>query len=270
MTFEQLTTAARLRRESAFWRESHQTATRKHDQDVLESLYRAVTARIIALKMIPDRWSLLCMLAAMNGLALIYLAANAVGNILPDPISWDSLWALPDIDPAVLIASPVVTFAGLVGVASVYVRRRRVIRLYLDGEDVSGLPLEFTDADIKVGFHLTLWQCAALVSLSIGLCGTTGMIGFGVGAGMENVGMVQPWVTVWFLASMLLLVCGFSVIPPLYHQEREHPVHPRPMKPKACVPPSSSSTAASLEQLGTGGLTPTVTARILGRIRKRG
>lgn len=243
---EQITTGARLRRESTFWRESQQSATRKHDHGVLESLHRTATARIIAIKMIPARLLLLNTIIIVNGIAIIFLAAHSAGEILPNPITFDALWATQEIDPVLPAMVPVVVFGGLVGAASFFVRRRRVIRLYLDGEDVSGLPMQFTDSGrMDVGLHLGARQWAAVGSLSIGLCGLAAFSGFAAGAGTENLGSVQPWIAIWFFVSMAFMVFGFSAISFIYGLEREAPVHPRILKPNARVSASDLPAAPS-------------------------
>lgn len=245
IAFEQLTAASRLRRESAFWRESQQAATRKRDQDVLESLQRTATARLIALKMIPGRWILFFILLIVNGLAVVWSTGYIVGDILPNSITWENLQTIPEVDPVLPAVIPIPVFGGFVGIASVFVRRRRVVLLYLDGENVTPLPVEITDTSIKVGFHLTFRQWIALVSLSFGLCGLSGFIGFVMGAGTEFLDSVQPWIAIWFLTSMLLFIFGGSAIRPLYDQGRELSVHPRAMRPRARVLANDTSLASS-------------------------
>ncbi|MHA7293550.1 hypothetical protein [Arthrobacter sp. HLT1-21] len=247
LALNQLTAATRLKRESSFWREEMQASEFCQDRAVMESLHRTATARLIAIKVIPARRLLAPAYFFIAGIALTFSFAHVVGEILPQPITMKSISAAGlDVLPAIFI--PLLVFMGTIGVASVFIRRRRLIRSYLDGEVIGDQPPVFTEnGGVWLGFRLSRWRWFAFGAFAFGLCSFTAALGFivGVGADVTN---TQPWAILWLLGSVALLFLTFEPLPVLYRMERETSTHPRHLTDKASLPYSSTTKNASNER----------------------
>ncbi|KRF06357.1 hypothetical protein ASH00_08950 [Arthrobacter sp. Soil782] len=232
LAVDQLTAAARLKRESSFWREEMLASDLRHDREVMESLHRTATARLIAIKVVPARRLLVPAYFFIAGIVLTFSFAHVVGSIAPQPITLESISAA-GLDVISSIFIPVLVFMGMIGIASVFIRRRHLIRSYLDGEIIADRPPRFTeDGGVWLGFRLGNWKWIVFGIFAFGLCSFTAAVGFTLGVGVDS---IQSWTALWLVASFMLLFFSFSPVPTLYRMGREKPIHPRRLTDKASV-----------------------------------
>lgn len=232
----QLTAPARLRRESVYWSERKQATRLQQDRDVIESFERLIMARLIALKLIPGRSMVGAAYLFVAGIAATFSAFYTLGEIVPEPITRQSLEE-SGLDVFVFLLLLPLVLGGLIGMIGVLTRRRRLVRKYLDGLHIADEPIGFTDeGGIWLGFHLNATGWTRLGAFALGVCGLTGSVGFVFGAQTINLEPFAPWAALWFLMSLGLLFLNLGVVSVLHRAEREPVVHPRPLTNKAKVP----------------------------------
>lgn len=208
------------------------------DRAVMESFRRAAMARLIASKTVPA-WQLLApSYAAISGVALSFYNAFTVGYLQPETITVDGISdATGMAGPLILtlLSLPALVLVGTAGVYSVVMRRRRLIRNYLNGEDIIDKPPMKSRDFVHLGFRLSTIDRIAFVALALALCSWPALAGFVWGAG-DRIGPFLPWVGVWAVATIALFLFASKVTKTLFWAERDaESHHPRPLTGKASV-----------------------------------
>lgn len=208
---EQVTTASRRRREATFWRESFQAASSDDDKIVLQSLHRTANARIIGFHMIPARRLLL----PVNMIVIPPVAIFAISWSAPEQFTRpENPWGVAIF---YLAMAGWLAYRGILGIASAFALRRRVVARYLD--PVTAGPVDLTaDSSITYSIPLTGIERVSLAALSTGLA----MVACwgGLFASPEFDGTSFFAVDSLVLAAVLLIPAGAYALRALYLYDR--------------------------------------------------
>jgi hypothetical protein len=216
VVIEQMTTAARLRREATFWRECREAATREDDIAVLDRLFRAATARVIGIQLIPARKLLMPTYVLLLGLGVAFAGAGALFVIPEQPVNfWEGLPFA-----ALGILGLYLLFKALTGISVILLGRRHVARQYL--HDVEGELPSFPEGNERLFASKPLWL--SFVSFSAGMWAAA--VGAGFAAADEPDGTWPAFLA--FYAALILLLFGIPAIKSLLEKDRIHLFHPHP------------------------------------------
>ncbi|MDD1477933.1 hypothetical protein [Arthrobacter sp. H16F315] len=212
---EQLTSASRLRREATFWREGQQAETGEYEKAVMQSLRRTAIARIISLRMIPARLLLLPINLTVLPLAYIFaLAYWTPGHSTSfERVDWSgAVFAL--------VIQTLVTGVGIHLIATVFAKRRRLVRTHLDGI-MEGLPNLTAASPYEPRIPLTKTQQVSLSALALGLGFTAFSIGMVIHVFRTDDPL--PFAVAWltsFLGAVVLVAAGYPGYKALSRYER--------------------------------------------------
>jgi hypothetical protein len=231
MALGQLTLAAQLRRQAAYWREEAQSKSPTFDRSVAQSLQRETTAKLLALHAIPGRQLLLAAMVILLSLGWAATTASYLGAIPTDAPVREPLTAENRGVSAAGIGMLVLVCYGIMRWANSIHERRRIAKAYLDGQ-----PLVAKSVDGFTGrqtLQVVKWQgVAVLLSLGVGLWCLSVFIGFALGFSTQGVTEGPPWFS-WLLSiGVFCLICSAVLGPSCFARAAwEHP-YPRPLQDK--------------------------------------
>lgn len=216
---DQITAGARIRRWATFLREESAAAPSPYDMRVLDSLRRDAVARLVARDAIPTKKFLFpvvltVMVLVTWGLAG-HIVAEAAQTVVPSPReivgkTGDEIYVVLALT---LFGIPSVWMQS--GLANV-VARRRIVREYLQGEDVEANPYP---TDMLTNSSVDVWRVseslgwrgvAALIGSALGRC----LISFGAGMLFSSRPVPEILIVLLFapaIGSALALACTTSV-----------------------------------------------------------
>ncbi|MEX5296901.1 hypothetical protein QYM41_16610 [Kocuria sp. CPCC 205268] len=257
MALGQLTLAARLRHQAAYWREEAESKSPTFDRSVAQSLQRETTAKLLALHAVPGRQLLLAALVILLGLGWAATTASYLGTIPTDSPVRESLTAENRGVTAAGLGMVLLVCYGIMRWSNSIQERRRIAQAYLDGQSLVARSVDgFAGRQTvdQVG-----WQgVAVLLSLGVGLWCLSVFIGFAQGFSTRGVTEGPPWFS-WLLSiGVFCLICSAVLGPSCFARAPwKHP-HPRPLQEKEGdgITPCADVQSVVTSQSSLGRRTP--------------
>ncbi|PVE14490.1 hypothetical protein, partial [Arthrobacter sp. Bz4] len=181
---------------------------------------------------------------------------------LAPSVTFDALQA-QGLDPwgtlGVMLALPV----GIYGAASIIVRRRKIVRHYLEGQDLSRAKADLT---ILKDNNLTT---AGILSFSVGTFLLIGLAGFVSGIPKGDLAVLEPvavWILILAFAAPTLTLVGSRAVGNLFKQDALEWEHPRVLSDAADQLHIDHETAGTAPFVGAGtGMVKTWINKLVGR-----
>jgi hypothetical protein len=252
----QWTSKARLRAKVTFWGNQTAASDLEHDRKIAESLRREASARLLALETYPSWRFLFPLYVLVTGLLLAAFLGTAIGDKYPEPFDY---WQLGEPDPFLPTGSTlgfILVLGGLYGLGRVRLRRRRVMRNYLQGETITrkktiifnakGSPIGIQEphGDLK----LSIPQGLGILSFSIGTYVLTALISFMTTSRVfSSTPLPTGYSEIFFLmlfGGPLLTLYGLGGFVDLFTMESTPWTHPMPLTAAAAKKAKDSEEEA--------------------------
>lgn len=251
VALDQITAAARLRRQATFWREMASKPTVQHDAEVLHSLEREATARVIALHALPSIRFLIPVLTTVVAGATAFVIGFIVGQIPSAELSWDKAVEKTSEQGLHVLVLPLMAVTvgyGTMLFVNVILHRSQIAKTYLDANKVTKTK---NRRDDRTPIDALGWK-GVLELLAFALGATCIATAAGVAAGFRTqtaATPLDPWFLILVAAGVPLLFVGLDLFVRVQYAATREWRHPRQLPAQHRRPRPSPARASRPVQI---------------------